>query len=466
MSSKSIQQSASLLNTKQQELTLISDEDLQEVERLTNENFYALHQSGDEMLPAPIESHFNVAMRNEFNQIGYGLTVNSTKILRALIALVNPLESSITEFYRPYTFKIEDLERSMGLKSKTLFNHGKSYVEEIKNAAFTFSSDSGNKTTAIPFVSLCQYNRSLATITIIPNPQLKPMLTSLDRNYYRYTVREITNLNSTYSIRLFEFFKEKIMGKSSGEFDYTIDELHHRLALKDSYKSWGNMKARCIDPAVNEITNKTQFDVEYIPIKLGRRVTGVRFIIKTSSVDKFDFVPIRNMDEAIRYLIDKRVISDDQQFIEHTENQIKKALKTSMKNWKNQFDETIKIMAIFSFLFSNKESNESVSIDSILELIQKEDAENNIIVKIISDIMDKANVYVNDKLMPKLNEKFFINYISQKPDLKEFIENEYEDFIGGFQAFKSDLFMSCHVYIYFDSNEAIRHWTQRIGYME
>lgn len=83
-------------------------------------------------------------------------------------------------------------------------------------------------------------------------------------------------LSSKYALTLYEMIQKRgnLRWKSSEKFG--VDDLRGILGVpKGKLTSWSNLKLRAIDPAVNEVCMLSDFVVEVLPIKTGRRVTHV-----------------------------------------------------------------------------------------------------------------------------------------------------------------------------------------------
>lgn len=83
-------------------------------------------------------------------------------------------------------------------------------------------------------------------------------------------------LTSKYALTLYEMVQKRgnLRWRSSERF--TLDELRGILGVpRGKLSSWSNLKLRAIDPAVAEVNQLSDYVVEMLPIKTGRRVTHV-----------------------------------------------------------------------------------------------------------------------------------------------------------------------------------------------
>jgi hypothetical protein len=83
-------------------------------------------------------------------------------------------------------------------------------------------------------------------------------------------------LSSKYALTLYEMIQKRgnLRWKSSEKF--SLDDLRGILGVpKGKLTSWSNLKLRAIDPAVVEVCALSDYVVEVLPIKTGRRVTHI-----------------------------------------------------------------------------------------------------------------------------------------------------------------------------------------------
>jgi hypothetical protein len=90
----------------------------------------------------------------------------------------------------------------------------------------------------------------------------------------------ILPLQSSYSIRIYELLKqyEKLRERS-----FQLSELREKLGIEDTeYSLYGNFKQRVLLQAQKELVKITDITFEFKEKKLGRRVVGVLFFIRSN----------------------------------------------------------------------------------------------------------------------------------------------------------------------------------------
>lgn len=145
--------------------------------------------------------------------------------------------------------------------------------------SFIEKTDKGDKVVRTRWVSRVAYIENLATVELIFAPDVAPLITKLEKRFTSYELEQVAVLNSKYAVRLYEVV---IAWRSAGKTPMIgIDELRGRLGVADDeYRELKNLKARVIDHAVEQITEKTDIDISYEQHKQGRKIIGFTFTIK------------------------------------------------------------------------------------------------------------------------------------------------------------------------------------------
>ena len=83
-------------------------------------------------------------------------------------------------------------------------------------------------------------------------------------------------LSSKYALTLYEMIQKRGNLKYRSKEKFSLDDLRGILGVpKGKLGSWSNLKLRAVDPAVAEVNMLSDYMVEILPIKTGRRVTDV-----------------------------------------------------------------------------------------------------------------------------------------------------------------------------------------------
>ena len=110
-------------------------------------------------------------------------------------------------------------------------------------------------------------------------------LDGAEQFFTQYMLSQTANLNSVYSVRLYELL---IQWKTAGKTPvFELSLFRGQMGLNDDeYKIMGNFKLRVLDLAVNEIHEKTDLTVSYTQEKKGRVIHGFKFTVKQKQTQK------------------------------------------------------------------------------------------------------------------------------------------------------------------------------------
>ena len=106
-----------------------------------------------------------------------------------------------------------------------------------------------------------------------------PLITRLSEQYTEYDLKQVSELQSEYAIRLYELMMQwKAIGKTN---KIPLAEFRTKLGVEpEQYKKMCNFKARVLDLAISQINDFTDVTATYEQHKSGRAVTGFTFKFK------------------------------------------------------------------------------------------------------------------------------------------------------------------------------------------
>ena len=122
-----------------------------------------------------------------------------------------------------------------------------------------------------------------------------PLITRLSEQYTEYDLKQVSELQSEYAIRLYELMMQwKTVGKTN---KIATDDLRKKLGVKaEQYKEMHNFKARVLNHAIKQINSFTDIQADYIQHKTGRVITGFTFTFKQKKAPE----PIAKHDGFIK----------------------------------------------------------------------------------------------------------------------------------------------------------------------
>lgn len=215
----------------------------------------------------------------------YGLGDLAIKTLSILISMIKVSDTDFQE----YGIKLSDLKELTGVKSKNVDTYVDKMTTELLSSPLMI--DEHNK---LNWVTLAHYEKGSNLVIFEIHRYLKPYLLELKNNFLTYDISNILVLKSGYVIRLYELCKDhynevtRYKLKASVVFDIKIDRLREQFEIPKSYQ-YKDIRVHIIDKAVKQFKEKTDIQISYKEIKLGRRVDSIQITVKSNTKGSNDY---------------------------------------------------------------------------------------------------------------------------------------------------------------------------------
>ena len=129
----------------------------------------------------------------------------------------------------------------------------------------------------INICSMAKYNKGGGYITVKFTDDVMPYLAQVKKKFVLYNLKEIANFGSLYTTRLYELLQEF---KETGWMLKSVDQLREAFAVGNSFKLYGDFKAKILNHACQEINDNYDMDLRFEEEKEGRKVVAVKFFFK------------------------------------------------------------------------------------------------------------------------------------------------------------------------------------------
>ena len=205
----------------------------------------------------------------------YDLSLEEQKIILTLASMVQPTDVE----FKPYDFKIKDFMDLVGVEDKKKYIEIPKITKELMKKVFEIHE--GNKIIQTAWISGAIYEKGTGTVTLKFNPDLKPYMLQLSELFTQYKLANILSMKSKYSIRLYEILKANEF-KKQGYIEIEVEELRKLVKADDIYPLYADFKRFVILKAQKELKKMSDISFEFEEIKTGRKVTSIRFYIKSN----------------------------------------------------------------------------------------------------------------------------------------------------------------------------------------
>ncbi len=213
-------------------------------------------------------------------------TINLVAQRVIILAIIEAREQgSMAEIGGIHHIKASDYEKHFECDKTTAYRSLKSACESLYESEFVWTDKDAkgrDKINKSRFVQRASYCEGGGYVEVMFGNDVIPLITRLSEKYTEYELKQIKDLNSMYSLRMFELLMQWLsVGKTP---QITIENLRTRLGVEEhEYKTMGNFKSRVLDYAIQEVNNNTNITVAYEQHKEGRRIVGFTFKFKVKT---------------------------------------------------------------------------------------------------------------------------------------------------------------------------------------
>lgn len=220
-------------------------------------------------------TNWKVTKSNELIQAGYALTLNEQRLVLFCIAQID----SRKPMRRVRDIRASEFADAYGIDTRHAYEALEEATDKLWNREVKTRFDDG-RIEKIRWVSMATYHKGTGRVTVNFSPEIVPLLTLLTKRFTTYELRYISKLSSSYSIRFYEYLKQYASLKKA----ITVDllELREMLQLNGAYTRFSNLKARVIQPSVDQVNLHTDLAVTWVPVREKRAVVALKFNIKIS----------------------------------------------------------------------------------------------------------------------------------------------------------------------------------------
>lgn len=240
-----------------------------------------------------------VKKANSLVEASYKLSVNEQKLILMLTSSIRTEDKD----FQTYVIAVKDLAKALKLKRCNIYDRVEELVSGLVQKTLTLErvvfvkNKPHDRTLKVNWLSSAEYFHGEGKVELCFDPKLKPYLLNLNKCFTTYKFREITQLKSNFSIRIYELLKQ-YENLESRQFE--LDELKGILGLSiDQYTPYYNFKVRILQVAQKELREKTSISFEFEEIKVGRKVGKIRFLIKKQQIPEIENISISDIRDII-----------------------------------------------------------------------------------------------------------------------------------------------------------------------
>lgn len=221
-----------------------------------------------------VDKHYNLINAK------YKLSAVEQKLVLSIIGLVRKNDVD----FKNYIIPISNFEF---LADNSNCRRLKTYCKSLMSKPLEIETAEGWK--IFNWFSHIEYKQNLSILECSISPKLKPYLLELQSNFKSYDLKYVINLQSEYSIRIYEILKKNQLLHC---VEFELEELYGMLQVPNSYKIYNRFKEKVLQPVSIELAKHSDIFFTFKELKIGRKIIGVKFNIftnKHNSIDSADY---------------------------------------------------------------------------------------------------------------------------------------------------------------------------------
>ncbi|WP_299011851.1 replication initiation protein [uncultured Shewanella sp.] len=214
----------------------------------------------------------NITKSNSLIAASYMLSLQEQRLILACLSKIDSREETPDSI----ELTVQEFSTLMGVNLKRAYNELYDAAEKLYDQSITIE----NEDRVIKFRWVQHqvlWRKGEGKITLTWSKEVKGYISQLKNRFTTYKLRHIANLQSIYSMRLYEILMQ---------FDSTkhrlikVEELRKTFLLNDKYPEFKDLNKYVIKNAVNELNQRSDLIVSYDIIKQGRKASALRFDFK------------------------------------------------------------------------------------------------------------------------------------------------------------------------------------------
>ena len=293
-----------------------------------------------------------VEKRNVLNEIRHNnMTLQELRFFSIYLSKINARNIST----RKVKFKLEEFRKIMNIEKITI-EHFKNVADSLLCKIVHVPNEDGSKGyTAFQLFKKCRvyedkndYNQWY--VEIDAHDDALPLMFNFKKNYFKYELWNALRLKSRNQLHMYELLKQY---ESLGVREIDLARLKDWLGLSaNEYLRWDSFKKYVLDACQVALKKYTDIKFEYKPVKTGRKVTGVKFIIHKNE----DYQDKIKLSEFLHSMY----VDDAQQHDQNIQNRqcmrlIEESFEENLdENFDENFDKTDNLGESFEERLSNK----------------------------------------------------------------------------------------------------------------
>lgn len=255
------------------------------------------------------EDAISVTQDNELIEASYTLTLNEKRLLLLGMSKIDPTHFPKSTD-KPLSFDLTvDEWKARFPQDDTPWRAMKRAADRMMTRSVTLHPKTG-VTHKLAWFDSVHYYEGESRLTVQFARSITIRLQGVIQQFTKLNLLQVAKLNSFHSIRLYELLSQF---RRAGFRRISLEDFKRAMDCADSYPMTKELKRWVLNPALKELAQKADFEVECRDLKRGRRIVGFEFILRE-----------REQGDLFRDQVDPADISEGEFIPAKKQNQSKK----------------------------------------------------------------------------------------------------------------------------------------------
>ena len=215
---------------------------------------------------------------NALVEARYKLSLQESQIVLWLLTQIKQND----EDFKSHKLNVTEFANLLNLSPGRQYAKIQEITEKLMRRVLKIYDSRTQKLLQVSWLSSAEYEYRKGYVMLEFSPKLKPHLLQLKSQFTKINIIDTLKLKSIYAIRVLELLLQYI---KIGFRKITTNELREYCGIEENeYKNYFDLKRKVIEKAKNEITNKTEYQIDYTEVKESRKVVAIEWQIKKKNL--------------------------------------------------------------------------------------------------------------------------------------------------------------------------------------
>lgn len=217
-------------------------------------------------------------------EASYRMSVRAKRVMLMLLGGIHPGQKEVTG---KITIYASDYAEKTGVSEDQAYRDIKSGCQELMQTIIQTRDYSKKTTEMCVVVGWMRYHEDQGWLEACFTLWVAPYIHHLAKiGYTSIRVDEALKFRRFYTIRFYELLMQF---KKTGDRYITVESLREILRIDESkYSRFTDFRKYVIEPSIREIEEKTDWAIDWEPVRTGRKITSITLIFEESKQLKLD----------------------------------------------------------------------------------------------------------------------------------------------------------------------------------